>query len=258
MKYDLSIVLPGIRKQNWVALYNSVIESVGDYSWEMIISGPGAGPEDYPPELNVAPNFTFLQDFRAPAPTTQRAVTYASGEYFTWGSDDGVFLPNALKESLDLLKTKSRKDGIIMRYSEGNPLPGDEYWMAETHKDLRLPGVGTGYYIAPVGMYNLDYFRELGGWDCRYEHLNMCCHDLAFRLQNDGGKLYLSPGEVLKCSWTPDSKEHIPIHRAYHENDRPIWDSMYNEDQSNRVKIDYDNWKATPEVWDKRFRIINE
>jgi hypothetical protein len=110
--------------------------------------------------------------------------------------------------------------------------------------------------IAPVGMYHLDYFKELGGWDCRFEHLNMCNHDLAFRLQNDGGKLILSPVEVLQCSWVPwngGDGSWIPIKRAFFEVDLPLLTSIYSTNQSNRIKIDFDNWKSAPCKWEKRF-----
>jgi len=251
---DLSIVLPGIRQRNWKSLYDSVSTSIGDYSFEMIIVGPGSKPLD----LEGIDNFHFIEDYGAPARSAQIGVAQASGKYMTWASDDGVFLPNALKEAIDLLSTKNRNDVIIMRYSEGGNSQGEEYWTAWTHADLRLNGVPQHYKCAPVGLYHLDYFKEIGGWDCRYEHLNMCCHDLAFRVQNDGGELFLAPLEILQCTWDVHSEEWAPIGRAYHENDLPLWNSMYTQDQSQRIKIDYNNWKTSPARWTKRFGTLNE
>lgn len=251
---DLSIVLPGIRRQNWRALYESAKESVGkSYSFEMIIVGPGKAPEDL-----IEDNFKFIEDYGAPARCAQIGVIDAKGTIMTWASDDGVFLPGALERCLDfMIGSANRKEGIIIRYREGGNFPDDSYWKAWTHADLRLPGVNKAYKIAPVGMYFTDYFKEVGGWDCRYEHLNMCCHDLAFRIQNDGGELYQSPTEVLSCTWTPHSIEQIPVMRAYHENDLPLWNEMYFKDQSLRVKIDYNNWRGSPAIWTKRFEVIS-
>jgi len=249
--YNLSIVLPGIRTQNWGALYRSAAESVGSqFTWEMIIVGPNP-----PPVPNTPDNFKFIKDFGAPARAAQRGVGIAQGEYMTWASDDGVFLPNALAECLHLIIPKDRCDAITIRYREGGNFPPNQYWDAHHHADLRLPGVPDHYQIAPVAMYKTEYFKELGGWDCRFEHLNMCCHDLAFRVQNDGGYFYLSPTEVMSCTWDVNTVEYQPIRRAYEENDAPLFKEMYSQDQSERLIIPFDNWKDSPEVWEKRFGI---
>jgi len=249
-KFDLSIVLPGIRHHNWKILYDSAVAAIGEYSFEMIIVGPG----EIPAELKEVDNFSFYQDYGAPARAAQIGVSHATGRYITWASDDGVFIGNSLSEAVTVLEEASTpKCGVVMRYSEGNNFPDNSYWTAWTHADLRLPGVPKDYQIAPVAMYDLAYFKELGGWDCRYEHLNMCNHDLAFRFQNDGGYFSLSPSEVLRCTWDIHSAEWAPVGRAYRENDLPLWNSMYSQDQSSRIKIDFENWKVSPKVWEKRF-----
>ena len=81
-------------------------------------------------------------------------------------------------------------------------------------------------------MYKLDkYFRKLGGFDCRWEHLNMNTHDLAFRAQRDGSKFHFSPNLVLTCDWNPNEGDHIPVQAAYHANDAPLFQQVYREDQ---------------------------
>ena len=182
----LSIILPAIRVQNWKSLYETACTAVGKYAddFEMILVGPTP-----PLASDIFPeNFIWIEDWGAPARCAQKGAAEARGEYMTWGSDDGVFLGNSLEESVDVLEGKKRNTVLTMRYAEGGNSPGPEYWIAHTHADLRLPGIPSDYRIAPVGMYTTSYFKELGGWDCRFEHLNMCCHDLAFRVQNDGGE----------------------------------------------------------------------
>ena len=172
---DLSIVLPGIRHSRWRELYDSAIQSVGEYSFEMIIVGPG----DIPENMVGISNFKFIKDYGAPARAAQIGVAEATGKYMTWGSDDGVFLPNALEAALNEISDKKRNDAVVMRYSEGGNFPDDSYWLAWTHADLRLPGVPKHYIIAPVAMYNLDYFKELGGSAprCCYQKTRnvLCC-----------------------------------------------------------------------------------
>ena len=179
----------------------------------------------------------------------------AIGQYITWVSDDGVYLPGALKKCVDLLSQKTNKDGVVVRYSEGGNSQNEAYWHARTHRDLQLPGITSNYSIAPLGMYYLNNFLALGGWDCKYEHLNLCTHDLAFRVQNNGGNLYLSPDEVFSCTWSnteSDAVEYFPVDQAYWKNDYPLFKENYQRDQSSRTVIDFENWKCVPSVWPRR------
>lgn len=249
---EISIILPGYRHANWKPLYDSAVESCNGVPFEMII----VGPKGNIPELENIPNFKFIEDYGSPVRCAQIAVSNATGRVMVWASDDGTFVKDALRQCYLLLMVSGKKDGIITRYREGGNFPDDSYWTVNYHSNLKLPGVPGHYKIAPVGMYYLDYFKKIGGWDCRYEHLNMCNHDLAFRVQNDGGQLHLSPTEVLTCSWVPwdgGDGSWIPVKRAYFEVDLPLFNSMYSVDQSTRIKIDFNNWKDSPAKWEKRF-----
>jgi len=248
---DLSIIMPGIRKQNWRLLYDSVVESIGAYGYELIIVGPG----ECPSELLELEKFQFVSDRGCPSRAAQIGASYAAGQYMTWASDDGVYLPNGLRRCIDLLKGKTSRDGVVIRYSEGGNSPNIMHWHARTHRDLQLPGVLDSYAIAPLGMYYLKNFIDLGGWDCKYEHLNLSTHDFAFRVQNNGGHLYLSPDEVFRCAWSNaegDAVEYFPVDQAYWKNDYPLFKKDYEKDQSSRTIIDFDNWENVPSVWQRR------
>ena len=54
LMYDISVCLAAIRKDNWVRLYNSIKESVEDYTFELIFCGPHA---ELPVELQELDNF---------------------------------------------------------------------------------------------------------------------------------------------------------------------------------------------------------
>jgi len=245
----LSIILPGYRHQNWRTLYDSAVLACKDLPFEMIIVGPNG---DYG-NLSEVENFTFIEDYGAPARCAQIAVEHATGDIFCWGADDGVFLEDTLKECYELLKTKTNKDGIIIRYREGGNFPDNSYWVAHTHADLRLGGIHPSYKIAPVGMFNLEYFMSIGGWDCRFEHLNLSNHDLAFRIQLDGGVLYESPTEVFSCVWSAPEADWAPVGKAYHEVDKPLLTGLYSTPNPNRIKIEWENWHSSPDRWTKRF-----
>lgn len=251
-EYDLSIILPGIRVSKWEQLFFSIERSIGSYSFEFIAVGP------YEPSKNLLQNenFKFIQDFGCPSRCVQIGSSKANGKYLCWMSDDGLYEENTLMECIDLLEQKNnKKDAVALRYFEGEgrgefPI---EYWTARHHADQQIAGVKEGYKIAPLGMYNTDYFREIGGLDCRYEHINMCCHDLAFRLQNDGGIIHFSPSTVARFYWSWIGPDAGPVQAAYHQNDGPLFNQEWSQDQSKRIKIDFDNWRQSPKRWIRRF-----
>jgi hypothetical protein len=252
--YDLSICLPGIRNHLWETLYDSATHSIGRYSFEMVI----VGPYDPPPSLAARSNFKFIRDFGSPARCAQIGTTVCQGKLMTWASDDGMFVQKALEKAIDLWhQSGDRRNEIIMRYTEGTGYSGrtmpDWYWIPHRHPDLNYPGVKMGWLTAGVGMFDLEYFRELGGWDCRYEHLNMCCHDLSFRCQKDGGTLLPSPTDVMGCDWNPNQGDHVPVYEAFIHNDQALFREMYSQ-PDDRIRIPYDNWKDSPAVWARRFK----
>lgn len=256
IKYDLAICLPGIRTNFWERLYNTAIESIGPYSFEMVIVGPYPPPES----LSSKSNFKFFKDYGSPTRCGQIATTLTESEFMTWLSDDCFFIPNSLKECLDMIKNSKEindKDEMIVRYTEGKDYSGNtfpnEYWNAKYHADFRLNGIKDNFKIAPAGILKLDHFRWLGGWDCRYELQNMSCNDLSLRIQNNGGNLYLSPKNIITCNWSEGmSGDHAPIHLTYFEHDLPLFREMWGKENST-VRIDYDNWKNSPERWHRRF-----
>jgi len=244
----LSIILPSIRIQNIPRLINSINLSCKQYDWELIVIGP------YKPEIECK----YIYSLACPNKCVQLGVLEAVGKYMMWSSDDGIYTENSIDECITLFDTLSEKDGIIIRYCEGRNFsgncPDDSYWIGWTHDDQRLPGVDPNWKIAPVGMYNTKTFIELGGLDCKFEHINMSTHDLAYRIQKNGGNLYKSPSLVLSCDWSAghlSESEHVPIHNAHFENDAPYFKQLY-QSKNNTIKIDYNNYKNVPDIW-RRF-----
>lgn len=254
-KYDLSICLPGYRIENWERLYNSVYDSAKRYKWEMILVGPFP-IEEIKDELPTIENFKYIFDKGAPCRCGQLATTFASGYYMTWGSDDGYFLENSLDEALDLAFSVDENDIIAMRYLEGPnhnsvEMP-QEWYTARHHADQRLPGVLDHYKIAPVAMLRLEYFRWLGGWDARFQHINMSQHDLCFRAQKNGSNIHLSPKNVSSHHWDVNHESWQPMRDAYQLNDLPLFQQLYSEYNPDRICIDYNNWKNSPTEWRRK------
>lgn len=74
---DISIIVPGIRVEKWLSLYNSVRSC--SLSFEFIFCGPT------PPVSEVfrLSNVKFIQDFGSPNRAQQIAATKATGKYIT-------------------------------------------------------------------------------------------------------------------------------------------------------------------------------
>ena len=247
----LSIIVPSIRTPNWGRFVESIPNSVVSHDYEVIFVGPSS--DIY--LVEVHPNVKWIKDFGSPARCAQIGFILAEGEYLTWASDDGVYMPGALKECLDIA---TPDNGVIVKYCEGHNFngtcPDNSYWIAHTHADQRLPGIMPDYKIAPVGLYHTKTFLELGGLDCRFEHINMNTHDFAFRWQKTLRTMQLSPNLVLNCDWCPGTQEHAPVQAAYYHNDLPLFNQLYGQPHSmDRIKIDADNWKLSPKKWVRRF-----
>lgn len=250
--YKLSICLPAHRTHLWEEYYQSAKDSVGDeFSWEMILVGPNDPPETFTDRRN----FKFLKDYGTPTRCAQIATSIAEGELMMWGSDDGIFVKDSINKAIKLHDSIGRKDVIALRFTEGRNYQGapmhKDYWMASHHPTLRV--VPNHFKIVMVGMFKLDYFREIGGWDCRFEHLNMNSHDLSFRVQYDGGVVYESPEIVCNHDWNPNEGDHIPVQEAYDKNDLGLFQQIYANPGERSIKIDYHNWTSSPRVWKRRF-----
>jgi hypothetical protein len=116
-----------------------------------------------------------------------------------------------------------------------------------------------------MGMISKEYFFNIGGLDCRYEYLNLNLNDLGIRIQNDGGDIILSNGNVLTVDWVSDKDrldefgEQDATIRAFYENDLDIYKKEYSLPNPNRTKLDYSNWMDADPIWKRRrFKNINE
>ncbi len=254
--YDLTICLPSLRIENLNDFYNSIEPSAQNYTVQLIIIGPKT------PNINLTKhnNVKFISDYGTPARCVQIAASIAEGKFITWASDDGLYTENSLKNAIDMLSKKPIKDGVTIRYTESverkGPPPNDviltdAYWRAWTHKDLRLPGIPKDYAVAPLGMYYTDMFKYLGGLDCRFVHVNLNAHDLAFRVQKNGGTIHLTRDFVLHCDFENNADRQHLIN-AYYTNDAPLLRQLYAsptalDDMS--LTIDFNNWRNSPTHW---------
>lgn len=246
---DLTIIVPTIRADSLPTLLDSIPDSIGYYTYELIIIGPN--------KMEEYEGLTYIEDYGSPSRCVQRAACQAKGTLMTWLTDDRVCKANALAECIETLLAAPKEDGIIVRYTEEGPyseLNGStkDYYISWKHRDNQLIGIPTHYLIAPVPMYYTETFQALGGIDCRFEHVNMNIHDLAYRVQNAGGKLHYSPSVVMHCNSNNFGADHAVLDRSYSTNDLPLFRELYNHTGPVRQVLDMNNWERSPAKW-RRF-----
>lgn len=254
----ISIILPSISPNKWVNLFEMIKKSVGDYTFEVLASGPS-----FPPiELQKEINFRYIREFSSPSRSFMAAANLAIGKYIMWFPDDSIITEGAIKQCLDILEEKGKKNAIISLYSEGPNFSGTQhleserwYWTAYNHADQKLRWINKDWKIAPLFIYNLEEFKELGGLDCSFYHINMNAHSLAFRFQSEGGSFHFSPTRVSATDWHPwVGSEGEVIRIAYETNDLPKYKKMWDSETPPTLDWKFDNWKEASVYWELRFK----
>lgn len=267
MKKDVSLIVPSIRPENLIKFYNSVVQACKKTTFEIIIASPYLIPE----ELMKTGNVKFLHTYANPTIAFQMSALLSDSEFIYNTTDDHMVQPDAIDRAVDLFRNTplSYKDMINMVYSEavldtetlepnGRQIfrRPDDYWLAYSHEDLRVVGVKPTWEICIQFFMKLGYFLELGGFDCNYEYCNHPIHDLAFRAQANGSKIYHSPMIATYSSMLPGSSgDHRPVQEAQEGPDLKRFNELYSVSDCafKRIKIPYDNWKGKSDVWERRF-----
>ena len=254
----LSIILPSIRTPNLLNFYQRLTESIA-YSFELII----IGPYEPPSELMENSEVKYIQDYGCPSRCQQIGLVNSTGEYVTWGADDGFFLKDKLTEAVDFLEENktSYKDILTCKYveAEGNAtspaMYEDIYYKINYHDGLRSRYISNDHWLLNVGIVNTDYAKEIGGWDSQFEVTTISHMDFAVRTQRNGSKYFILEKPIFVCSHLPGAEgDHGPVHYSHVQHDEPLFKEIYNNpDSLNRVEIEVDNWEQSPQVWTRRF-----
>lgn len=250
--YDLSVCLPSIRLENLTRLYHSIKQSVGNYTFEMSV----VSPYDQPDHMKLE-NVTWQKDFGCPTRACQLSVINAKGKFLAWGADDGWFLGNHLEHIITTLDgTNDPKAVVVSKYIEGGrEAPNEESLHVNYHDPVRSPYYDWSYLIFGMSFMSLEYFLDLGGFDCQFEVCPMAFIDLGVRATRDGARIIPYFVNVFECThFEGTTGDHGPIHYAQIDHDQPLYGQIYNNpDCVNRTKIPLDNWKLTPDRWARRF-----
>jgi hypothetical protein len=210
-------------------------------------------PFDLPEGMSNIDNIKLVKDCGQVSRCVQRGMLEIDSDLVFLTVDDCVFLEDSIDVSInDYRKLCSREDILNMRYSEGGNILSSEYYASGKAFSF-LSGINYSWYVAPQFIMNKNEFVRLGGFDCQFEYINECVHDLSYRIQYGGGKIIHSSTYSCVATWYEGSSgDHKTIFEAQTYHDWPIFVEMYKQ-PNNRYIIDYDNWKNTPEVWNRRF-----
>ena len=281
----LSVILPGIRPQNWQKLYDSIDKAInGRYSWELVAIGPKS--------TKLTHSYKFIEDYGSPCHCQQRALLNCEGEYITWAADDGGFLPDALNHDLNA-------DAIFCKYLEGKPHLTDQrwlnvprykeilpyffnedmttykpefigaqeldplmvdtlpYWTVNYHAAIRSQYIPDDWLLLCLGLIKRELLLELGGWDTKaFEICGMANPDLGNRIQRYGVKpVYWDHLVQINGNMPSTTGDHGPIHYGQILNDEPNYKIIYNVPKCvERIKIPIDDKDKSSSFWDRRFK----
>lgn len=259
MKYDLSVLVPGIRTKNWFHLYQSIAASTNRY-FEVIFVGPYALPQ----ELVGFDNVKYIQDWGSPIRCQQIALVNADGDYINWAADDGEFYPKSHDKAFDLLQGHDYKTFLMGKYFEGSAshsegvMDKNHYYILNHHDASRSRWFRKDYFMLNLGLVSTKLLYEVGGWDAEnFEVCPMAYNDLAIRLQNYDCKLIIQDEVMFQCSHLPGhAGDHGPIHDGQILHDQPVFRNIYDQENCiDRVFIDLNNWEKAPQRWSRRFGV---
>lgn len=255
---ELSIAMTAFRREKWLKFYESILWST-KREFELIIVSPH---HELPEELKQYNNIIHVQDKGSPMRCAQRAASLATGKVLNvLPADDGVYLPGAIDQGIDMLYSLGGKlkDVVSVQYLEGPKgqkiRQPREYYQLNYHAATRLKCIPDQWIGLNNGFLYTEYFKLLGGWDCRYETAPMGLADLAIRIQRDKSNMMLADIMLLDYDWFPgDTGDHKPIFDAQTEHDEPLYQSIY-EDGLDKLSIEIANsfsWQNSPETWTRR------
>jgi hypothetical protein len=208
-KIDVSIIATAHRPENWMRVYESIISKL---QIEFVFVGPNT------PMFALPNNFKFIKSNVKPSQCVEIALRAARGNYIAIFADDLVF---ETPYAIDILITNPE-----LGQNEFNVSSCRYKFSGIVQSDLSLryfDGDETSPIIPLVGLMHRSALQKIGGIDRRFIAVSYDI-DLAMRLQENGGKVYLQNVYVNELEELKGSS------RLFNENwrlDRQILDSLW-------------------------------
>jgi hypothetical protein len=241
---NLSIIIPSIRINKWPELIESIKKSCKNYSYEIIFVGPEINHV-----IDEYKNIKYVRDFGHPNRCQQIGVLLSEGEYITWGSDDGLYVEDAIDSCLHEIY-ENKLDYLATGYNEGGNVAVNNYSIRSCYfvgKEVK-----PEYFIFNVAFIKREIL-EHEGFDTTFEVTCIGHTDLAWRIQKKykNGKLLVK--EIMNCEHMEGrSGDHGPIYDAQTFHDGP--ELAMKTQHGTWNSIEWNMWKYdTKPVWERRF-----
>lgn len=259
-KPEISIIMPGIRRDKWENVYNSICKST-KRNFELIICGPYPLTEFLQEQKNVK----YVKDWGSAVRASNIAAMLCEGKLVTWAADDATFFEDSLDKNIDFLYSMGDDDRnvVLCKYNEGNN-PADvgihmnpNYYRLKNSVPLAID-LKDNWFLFNVGIMHRSFFQFLGAWDANFEGTAMSHNDFAIRAYYHGAKTILTDIPLFKCEHMPGSSgDHGPIFECQHGHDEPYYQSKYSDSnwvmKNHRMNL-LEDWKKSQSVWSKRFK----
>ena len=261
MNFDFSFLMPGIRTQNWVDVYNAFKKASKTLNTEIVF----VGPHPLPGELEGKEDIQYIEDWGSPNRAMQIALLNARGKYCFAGSDDGFFYEGGLDHAFETLRTlgeESPYNVCVSKYKEGagNGMDEDWYYYLNNH-GMTAPGIQNDWMLGCYMLMQTQHLiKEFGGFNMMFEGCAMACQELAVRVQLTGKyRFVLSRKQIVWCTHLPCLEgDHAPMHYAQVMNDEVLYKQHIPTLKKDRVRVGENDWVRTPHIWGRRFGNIEK
>ena len=232
-------------------MIESIKLSCKEIDFEVIFVGP-----KYSSVIDGYTNVKYVRDFGSPNRCQQIGLSIAVGEYVTWGSDDCMYTEGTIYECLTVLKDSENKSeepvAVTVNYDENDSVAVSDFLLTSCYGDW--PHINSDWLIFNAAIIRREELEKIGGFDCSFDVTCLGHSDLAARWQHLGYKVIPHNVKLMNCSWMPGtSGDHAPIHYSQTIKDMPLYVHKYSQEDFPEDRIDFDNWKLQPPVWDRRF-----
>jgi glycosyltransferase involved in cell wall biosynthesis len=262
----VSIVIPCIRAKNLEKIYDALQKACSRYPFELIITSPYKIPDS----ILAKDNVVYIHSYQHPTAAVQAAIQMCNAEFLYLTADDGLVQAGAIDTAIDMFRNNKMGDTDIvnMKYHEDalevdtlevkkelTDFPAD-YWSPWRHQSLQIAGINPNWVMALQFFVKLNYFYQLGGFDCGFEILNYSLHDFVYRAQQNGSKVQTLPQDAFLCSWlSHHNGDHGPVHDAAVGPDKDKFYSIYTKANAaqERIRLYYQNWRSYDSIWTRRF-----
>lgn len=253
------VILPSIRHGRLPSFYTSFLRATYGGDFDLFVVGPKNENGINAGDINdaILSHYDYGSPTRCVQKIMDKMLDLKKYDYFTWTTDDAKYTNGTLTRFIEKLhKRKQAGDKVFgsIKYTEDGPpnwVTGadDIYYVAGIHDSLKnIPGVNVNHKLAMVGVYTSECIEELGGLDCRYDHINLSTHDLAFRAQRSGYECVLSDEVVMHCNSNSSDADHMALDRA-NVTDYQKFVEQYQTPPL--LSVQRSNWSESPEVWSR-------